>query len=123
MSTACSAGNYDQARPVVSWVQGRDRTASARSLFYCFQSLERPPGQHILLSPAFWVKRGRLFSFTLATPDGDFCPHEDLSLTGVQIQQSGKRLSQPLAWDLERSGDLLPLQAAAPLPGSQEVHR
>lgn len=88
-----------------------------------FPVIRKASGAAHSAEPSFLGETGRLFTFTLATPDRDFSPHEDLSLTGVQIQQSGKRLSPPLAWDLERSGDLLLLPAVAPLSGSQKEHR
>jgi len=100
-SIACSAGNYEQARPVVSWVQGRDRTVSA--VFILLFPLIREDSELAQsASPSFLGFRMGMPALCCSCySEGRFlCPCKDLFHTGMQIQKPVKSLSKPLASDL-----------------------
>lgn len=101
-------GNYDQARPVVSWVQGRDRTVSA--VFILLFPLIREGSQLAQsASPSFLgFRTGCLLCVALATQNGGLFLH-----TGMQIQQPAKSLSkQAISFGPEKEWRFVPIPSS-----------
>jgi hypothetical protein len=106
------AGNYDQARPVVSWVQGRDSTVSA--VFILLFPLIREDSELAQsASPSFLgFRTGCLLLRCSRYSDRGFCPREDLFHTGMQIQQPAKSFSKPLSSGPEKEWRFVPISSS-----------